>query len=240
MTVSRPLARFGGLAAVAILVALFVASGWWRHLTAADLRAHYGEIVALVLRQPLLAIAAFTILSAAVTTACLPGTSILVVLGGALFGTLQGGAAALLGAVVGSTCVFLACRAASADWRAAFPDGRVARLVASLSRHAFSTLLVLRLTPVAPLSMVNIAAGFAQLRLAPFVAASVIGSAPPYFIYAAVGAGLRGALSRGAALDTAVLARPAVIGPLLALAALAGVTALANAWRRRRLPTRRA
>lgn len=233
MTLSSAIARFGGLVALAILVGVLVASGWWRHLTAADLRAHYGEIVGFVRREPVGALAVFALVSAAVTAACLPGTGVLVVLGGALFGTLAGGGASLLGSVLGSTCVFLACRAAAADRREAAPDGRIARLMATLSRHTFSTLLVLRLTPVAPLSVVNIASGFARVRRTPFVAASLLGSAPSNFIYAAVGAGLTGALSRGAKLDPALLAKPGVIAPLAALAVLAGATALAGARRRR-------
>ena len=232
MTFSRVVLRFGGLAVLAILIGLIFATGWWRHLTPADLRAHYARVAALVRNDPLPALATFAALSAAVTAACLPATGVLVVLGGALFGTIEGGVAALVGSVVGSTCVFLACRAASAGWLGR-PDGRIARLMATLSRHTFATLLVLRLTPVAPLSVVNIASGFAQVRLAPFVAASLIGSAPSNFIYSAVGSGLKSALDRGAILDPAMLANPGVILPLLALAILAGATAAINARRRR-------
>lgn len=233
MNLATAITRYGGLVAVALLLALFVASGWWRHLSAADLRTHYGDLVGFVRRDPLAAVAAFSAVMLAVTTACLPATGILVVLGGALFGTLQGGAAALVGVVVGSTAVFLACRAASSHWVRAAPEGRVARLIATLSRHGFSTLLVLRLTPVAPLSLVNIASGFAQVRLAPFVAASLIGSAPSTLIYAAVGTGLRHGLARGEALSPRMIGDPAVVLPLAGLAALAGLTALVNARRRR-------
>ena len=233
MTVSRAVVRFGGLIALAALVAALVASGWWRHLSPADLRAHYGEIAGAVGRSPIASLGAFTLITAALTATCLPGTGLLVVLGGAMFGTLAGGGASLLGSVLGSTCVFLACRSAATGWVSPEASGRVARLIAGFSRHAFSTLLVLRLTPIAPLSLVNIAAGLARVRLAPFIAASLIGSAPSNFIYAGLGAGLRGALRRGLILDPALLTSPRLIWPLVALAALAGGTAIVNLRRRR-------
>ena len=233
MTGRRAVARFGGLVAIGVLIAAVVASGWWRHLSPADLRAHYGELVEAVRRQPAQALGLFLVVSAAVTAACLPATGILVVLGGALFGAWIGGGAALVGSVLGSVIVFLACRSAAAGWSRTEADGRVARLIESFSRHAFSTLLVLRLTPIAPLSLVNIAAGLARIRLTPFVAASLIGSAPSNLIYAGVGAGLRGTLRRGRALDPAMLADPKLVWPLAALAALVGATALFNLRRRR-------
>jgi uncharacterized membrane protein YdjX (TVP38/TMEM64 family) len=233
VTAWRAVVRYGGLIALVALVAVLVASGWWRHLSPADLRAHYAEITDMVRHQPTLALGLFTLISAAAIASCLPGSALLVVLGGALFGTLAGGFAALIGSVAGSTLVFLACRSAASGWVTPESAGRVGRLMASFSRHAFSTLLVLRLTPIAPLSLVNIAAGLARLRLAPFVAAGLIGSAPSNLIFAGLGAGLRGALQRGRALDPALLADPRLVWPLAALAALAGGTALVNARRRR-------
>jgi uncharacterized membrane protein YdjX (TVP38/TMEM64 family) len=232
VTVSRGVVRFGGLFAVVALLAALVASGWWRHLSPADLRAHYGEITGFVGREPIESLGAFTLICAAVTAACLPGIGVLIVLGGALFGTLAGGGASLLGIVIGSTGVFLACRSAAAGFVSPKADGRVAKLMASVSRHTFSTLLVLRLTPIAPLSVVNIAAGLARVRVAPFVAASLIGSAPSNLVYAGLGAGLRGALHHGLVLDPALLTNPRLIWPLVALAALAGVTVVLNLRRR--------
>jgi hypothetical protein len=40
LTVSRAIVRFGGLIILAAFVVALVASGWWRHLSPADLRAH--------------------------------------------------------------------------------------------------------------------------------------------------------------------------------------------------------
>lgn len=233
MTAWRAVMRFGGIVALVAFVGALVASGWWRHLSAADLRAHYGEITDFVRHDPVVALGIFVLVTAAVTAACLPATGVLVVLGGALFGTLLGGGGALVGIVIGSTCVFLACRSASAGWVPPDAKGRIGRLMASVSRHTFSTLLVLRLTPIAPLSLVNIAAGLARVRLAPFVTASLIGSAPSIFIYAGLGAGLRGALKRGLVLDPALMTSPKLIWPLVALAVLAGATAVINLRRRR-------
>ncbi len=229
----RAAARFGGLIAIAALVVALVASGWWRHLSPAELHAHYGDVTRSVRRDPVATLGIFALISAAVAAACLPGIGILILLGGALFGAVLGGGAALFGSVLGSTCVFLACRSASSGWISSETAGRVGRLMAGISRHAFSTLLVLRLTPIAPLSLINIAAGLARVRLAPFIAASLIGSAPSYFIIAGLGAGLQSALRHGMVLDAALLTGPKLVWPLAALAVLAGGTAIVNLRRRR-------
>ncbi len=233
MTFWRALRRFGGLAGLLGLVAAVLISGIWRHLSVDDLRLHHNALVAWVAERPVLALGAFVAAVTILTAACVPATGLLVVLGGALFGTLEGGAAALIGSVAGSLAVFLACRAATAGWLDARADTRVARLVATLSRRSFWGLLVLRLTPMAPLSAVNGAAGVAQIRVGPFLAASLIGSAPANFIYAGLGASLRGAQAKGGRIELSTLTDIRVIWPLLAMAALAAVTAMSNLARRR-------
>jgi len=236
---SRAIIGCAAVLALVTLVATFVASGWWRLLNPLELGAHYRAVAGFARLSPVAALGLFMVASAAVTAACLPATGVLVVLGGALFGPVPGGVAALIGSVMGSTGVFLACRAASHGWFTIPADGRISRIMTALSRHTFSTLLVLRLTPVAPLSVVNIAAGFARVALGPFLAASLIGSAPSNLIYAALGSGLAQSLDRGEGFDSHMLTSPRLLAPLFALAVLAGATAVINVRRRRSLLVRR-
>jgi uncharacterized membrane protein YdjX (TVP38/TMEM64 family) len=56
--------------------------------------------------------------------------------------------------------------------------------------HPFTSMLTLRLIPAAPLVLVNLAAGFVRMPLAPYALATVIGVMPSTFLYASVGAGL--------------------------------------------------
>jgi uncharacterized membrane protein YdjX (TVP38/TMEM64 family) len=110
----------------------------------------------------------------------------------------------------------------------------MAKIEQGFSRDAFSYLLALRLMPVAPFFVVNIAAGLARVRLAAFVAATVIGAAPSAFIFATLGAGLGGVLRRHGQLGAQLLLQPQIAGPLTALAALSLAPPAWRLWKRRR------
>ena len=156
------------------------------------------------------------------------------VAGGLLFGPLLGGAAALASATGGAVIVFLACRTAFGDWAAHRAGPIIARIEAGFSRDAFAYMLALRLMPVAPFFMVNLAAGLARVRLVAFVLATLIGAAPSAFIFAGLGAGLDGVIRRHEHLDASLIARPDIALPLIALAVLALAAPAWRLWRKRR------
>ena len=62
-------------------------------------------------------------------------------------------------------------------------------------KDAFNYLLFLRLVPLFPFFLVNLAPAIFGVRLAPFVAATAIGIVPATFVYALAGAGLDGAIA---------------------------------------------
>jgi uncharacterized membrane protein YdjX (TVP38/TMEM64 family) len=154
--------------------------------------------------------------------------------GGFLFGPWIGGAASLAACLAGSVIVFLACRTAFGDWAATRAGPAVARVEAGFSKNAFFYLLALRLMPVAPMFLVNIAAGLARVRLSTLLAATLIGTAPSSFIYAGLGSGLGEAFQRHVRLDASLLARPRIILPLAGLALMSVAPALWRLWSTRR------
>jgi uncharacterized membrane protein YdjX (TVP38/TMEM64 family) len=90
---------------------------------------------------------------------------------------------------------------------------------------------VLRLVPIFPFWLVNLAAGAVGLRLWVYVLATFFGMAPTSFIYASLGNGLGEVLAQGRDPDLGVLFRPSVLLPILGLAALALLPVL---YKRRR------
>jgi uncharacterized membrane protein YdjX (TVP38/TMEM64 family) len=131
---------------------------------------------------------------------------------------------------VGATLFFVAARAGLARLAAgAVP--RAAQLQAGFQRNAFSYLLVLRLVPLFPFWLVNLVAGAAGLPLRVYVLATFLGIIPVTFVYASLGSGLGAVLAQGREPDLAVVFRPGVLLPLLALAALALVPVLYRRWR---------
>jgi len=231
-----PARRWTRLVPLLVIGALFIvllASGALRHISLHELKAHQAQLTQLAARRPILTLAAYVALYVLIVAACVPGPSLMTVAGGLLFGSWLGGAAALVSATLGSVVVFLACRTAFGDWAATRAGPAVARLEAGFAKSAFSYLLALRLMPVAPLFLVNIAAGLARIRLSTMILATLIGTAPASFIYGGLGAGLGEAIRHNAALDAGFFARPGIVAPLAGLALISLLPALWRLWRAR-------
>jgi uncharacterized membrane protein YdjX (TVP38/TMEM64 family) len=218
------LRRYGLLIVVVGLLIALLASGAWRWLSLAQLQAHHAQLRALVTHRPLISLAVLFVVFVAVVAACIPGPSFMALVSGYLFGFLIGGLISLAACVSGAVVVFLACRGAFADTLARRAGPRARRLEKALNDNAFSYLLTLKLIPVVPMFVANVAAGLAGVRPSSLVAASVLGSAPICFILAGLGAGVSHVLDHGGALDPHMFRQPGVILPVIGLSVLSIVT----------------
>jgi len=227
------LVRWMPLLCIAILFAVLVGSGELRRLSLASLAEHREALLRFVSAHPAMSVAIYVGLFVALIVACSPGPSVMSIAGGFLFGPFLGGAAALLSVSAGSTIVFLACRTAFGDWAARRAGATVARIEAGFSRDAFSYLLAMRLMPVAPVALVNLAAGLARMRLSIFVIATSMGAMPSSFIFAGLGSGLGRLFQRHERPDLHLLTRPDIVLPLAGLALLSLTPAIARLWRSR-------
>ena len=85
---------------------------------------------------------------------------------------------------------------------------------------AFSHLLVLRLVPLFPFFVVNLATAFLGVRLRTYVLATIIGIVLGTFVSASVGAGLGSVFARGGTFTTAGVLTPQILTALVGLALL--------------------
>lgn len=222
----KSILRFAPIAAVATAFALALAFRVHERLSLDALFAQSARLDQFVAANYAAAIAIFMVIYGAAVASSIPGASFLTLSGGFLFGTWAGGASAWIAATIGATAIFLAARTAFGDLLRARASGWLDKLAAGFRENAFNYLLALRLTPIAPFFVVNLAPAFFNVKLRDYVLATLIGMIPGAFVYASVGAGLRAALETGAAANPseaarAILFSPAVFGPILALIALA-------------------
>jgi uncharacterized membrane protein YdjX (TVP38/TMEM64 family) len=213
---------------------LFFATGLDRVLTFDALRAHRAELAAWVAGHRLLAalmyLAAYTVLVAF----SLPLASLATLLGGLLFGAVLGTSLTVIGATLGAIAVFLAARSAFGDILRARADSFLGRLEAGFRRDALSYLLFLRLVPVFPFWLVNIAPAIFKVPLRTYAITTFLGIIPGTAVYCSVGAGLGAVFDRGGAPDFGIVFEPQVLLPLLALAALSLVPMIYGRWKARR------
>ncbi len=227
------------LAAVVIVAVALYASGVHEHLDFETLRRHRTALQEWVAAHQVLSIVAFMAAYAASVAFSVPGAVWLTVGGGFLFGTLAAAASVVVAATAGATGVFLLARYVTGDaWRARLGKGRLGRMVAGMESgfrdNALSTMLVLRLIPLFPFWLVNLVPAVLGVPLGTYIVGTMLGIIPATVVFASIGAGLDEVLARGEAPDLSILWDPAVLGPLLGLAALAALPMIYKAWRGRR------
>ncbi|KNE84293.1 MULTISPECIES: TVP38/TMEM64 family protein [Streptomyces] len=171
----------------AVLAVLLVSFGTWAALGGGDLLRDVRQWVdSLGWWGPV----AFAVCYALAVTALLPG-SVLTASAGALFGLPLGAAAVLVGATAGAALSFgLARRLGRPVVARHAGSGRLARLDAHLTRHGFGAVLLLRLVPLFPFSVINYGAGVAGVRFPSYVAATALGIVPGTLAYTGLGGSL--------------------------------------------------
>ncbi|MBV9748350.1 MAG: TVP38/TMEM64 family protein [Acetobacteraceae bacterium] len=182
--------------------------------------------------HPFLAALAYVTLYTALVAASVPTGTALTVSGGALFGPALGTALAVAGATAGAILLFLAARSTLGAVLARRHAALLARVQPRLERDGFAGLLALRLVPIVPFWLVNLAAGILRMRLLPFALATGLGIIPATAVFASAGAGFAGALAAGTPPGPSLLLRPGILLPLLGLAVLSILPMLVRQARR--------
>ncbi|NCF32609.1 MAG: hypothetical protein GWP50_03455 [Proteobacteria bacterium] len=118
----------------------------------------------------------------------LPG-SLLTLAAGFLFGLGYGFAIVSLASTLGATCAFLVGRFLARDWVAAKLQGlpKFAALDAAVGEQGAVVVLLTRLSPIFPFSLLNYGLGLTQVKLSHYVLASWVGMIPGTVLYVYLG-----------------------------------------------------
>lgn len=190
-----------------------------------------------VAAHPVLAPSGFVVLYALAVACSFPAASILTLFAGFLFGWLVGAILVAVAATAGASALFLAARGVLGGVLSHRLGGRVLQMAKGFENDAFNYLLVLRLAPVFPFWMVNIAPAFFNVPLRTYVLATFIGILPGTFAYAYLGHGLDSVLTAAVAARRQIslgdLVTPQLTIAFLALAAVAAIPIAIKLLRRR-------
>jgi uncharacterized membrane protein YdjX (TVP38/TMEM64 family) len=226
------------LAVVIVASGVILVMGWHRELSFETLVRHHEALREFIDLHAVCAVTVYIALYIAVVALSLPAGFYLTVVGGILFGTALGGTAALVGATVGSVVIFLIARSAVGEHLVRRAGALAQKLAQGFRADAFSYLLFLRLVPLFPFWLVNLVPALVGVRLATYIAATVIGIIPATYAFAFVGAGLDSVVTAQQAAYQSCLAlgrddcrlsfhlRDAITSNLLAALAVLGVLAL--------------
>ena len=217
--------RFAPIALVVAGLGGAYALGLDRYLSLAYLAEARESLLATVENNLLVSSLTFVGLYAAAVAVSFPAASILTVFSGFLFGWMWGGALTAVAATIGATALFLAASTAFGDTLRRKAGPRVKRLAEGFEENAFSYLLALRLAPIFPFFVINIAPALFGVPLRTYVAATFLGILPGTFAYSYLGQGLDSVLAAaaetGGEVSLSSLVTPQILIAFLALGAVA-------------------
>jgi uncharacterized membrane protein YdjX (TVP38/TMEM64 family) len=175
------------IAAILVVLACFLLTPLGDWLTIDKLKESRESLMQLIEARPILSAAAFFLFCLVLTAACFPAAPVLGLSAGALFG-LWPGLALMLGSwVLGSTIAFFAARFFLRDWVKRNFGKRIAAIDRGFDAHGALYLLTLRLNPVVPYWLVNLAMGLTAMPPWKYVALTIPGLLPAATIYASAG-----------------------------------------------------
>jgi len=196
----------------ALLVALFFYFDLGRFFTLASLKAHREQLAAFNAEHRVAMVAAFMALYVLQTALSLPGAAILSLAAGAIFGAVMGTVYANIAATIGATLAFFATRYLLHDAVMRKFGDRLEKLNRELETRGLNYLLFLRLVPLFPFFLINLAAGLTRLPLRTFVIGTMLGIIPGGFVYCNAGASLATITSLGEVASARVLGSFVLLG----------------------------
>lgn len=242
--------RWLPVAIVLALAALVLLSDWRSVLSLETLVRNRMAIDAFLAEHRLAGLVIYMLLYIAVVALSVPGAVWLTLTGGFLFGVLIGAAATVVSATIGATIIFMIAQSAIGEALLRRAGPRAGRIAEDIRADAFNYLLFLRLVPVFPFFLVNLAAALVAMPLTTFVAATMIGVIPGTVAFTLAGAGLDSVIAAQASsfeacvaagrtdctvdFDPSHVLTPKLVAALVALGVIALIPVIVKRWRGRR------
>ena len=193
-------------------IALFFYLDLGRFLTLDALKANRQSLIQYYETHKLVTVATFMAIYILQTALSLPGAAILSLAAGAIFGSLLGTVYAVIAATIGAALAFLVTRYLLRDTIINKFGANLEALNRELETRGFNYLLFLRLVPLFPFFLINLAAGLTRLPLRVFVLGTMIGIIPGGFVFVNAGASLASIESLGDVASPRVLGSFALLG----------------------------
>ena len=222
-----------------VLLALGAALAWWQFsdlLNFETLANNRESLLAWRDSNYLVAALAYVGVYVLVVGFSIPGGVFLTLAGGFLFGLVASTILTVIGATLGAVAIYTAVRLGFGDAlyaKMAQSQGKLAKFERGLRANEISYLFLMRLVPVVPFFVANIAPALLGVGYRNYVFTTFFGIIPGTAVFASVGAGLGAVFAAGQTPDLGVIFEWPVLGPLLGLAALSLLPVFIRALRGR-------
>jgi uncharacterized membrane protein YdjX (TVP38/TMEM64 family) len=158
-----------------------------QYLTLSYLKGSLDKLKALYENHSLMVIAGYFIIYVLTTSLSLPGASPLGIAGGALFGFWTATLLVSFASTIGATLACVVSRYLLRDWiQNRFVD-KIAKVNEGIEKEGAFYLFTLRLIPIFPFWMINLAMGLTKMSLLKFYWVSQIGMLPGTMVFVNAG-----------------------------------------------------
>ncbi|GGY60252.1 FAD-dependent oxidoreductase [Marinobacter zhanjiangensis] len=205
-------------AVIVALVVAFVFLGGPDLLTLENLKQHQAQLNDWIANNLLLAVSLYALVYVATTALSLPGATVLTLAGGAFLGNLVGLLTVSLASTIGASLAFLVARFLLRDTLKRKYAKTVRRIDEGIEKDGAFYLATLRLVPVFPFFLINLAMGLTGMKLRTYALVSWLGMLPGTFVYVNAGTQLGEVSSMGDIVSADLLLSFALLGlfPLIA------------------------
>jgi uncharacterized membrane protein YdjX (TVP38/TMEM64 family) len=202
--------------ALALVVVAFFAFDGGRYLSLDVVKANRDALLEFTNAHYIAALAIAFVVYVVTIALSVPGGLVLSLTIGLLFGRWVGTVLVVIAATIGATLVFSAARYLFADAARRRMGALGEKINAGFAENALNYLLFLRLVPLFPFFLVNLAPAFTTISLRTFVIGTLIGIIPGTFVIVNLGQTLGRIDSLSGLLSTETIAAFVLLG-LLAL-----------------------
>lgn len=201
--------------------AAFFGFGFHQFLTFEALSANRGDLLAWVDANVVLAALAFMAAYAATVVFIPPSGTLMTVMGGFVFGTVLGTTYVVIGATLGATVLFFVAKLAVGDFLRERAGPGIKKMETGFRENELSYMFVLRLVPLFPFWLVNLAPAFLGVGTGTYVIGTFFGIIPGTAVFATFGAGLGSILDSNEDFSLSGVLTPEIVAGLIGLALLA-------------------
>ncbi len=202
--------------------------GLFKFLSLDTLRDQQETLQAFVSENYALAIVTYVAIYAAATLFMLPGALWITIAGGFMFGLVGGTPATIVGATLGASLLFLAAKTSIGTALRERAGPFMKKMEAGFNQNPFSYMFALRLLPVVPFPVANIAPALLGAKYREYLITTAVGIIPGVIAYTWLGAGLGATFAAGEEPNLAIIAKNMVP----ALAALGVVSLIPVAYKK--------
>jgi uncharacterized membrane protein YdjX (TVP38/TMEM64 family) len=228
--------RFIPIFILAVLMVLAYLAGLHEYLSYESLREHRTALKTLVEAHPLLAPLLYIFVYMASTALSIPGGIFLSIFGGFLFPQPYSAIYVVTGATLGAILIFLAARTAFGEFLKNRAGPLMQKMRAGFHENGASYLLFLRLVPLFPFWLVNLAPAFFGVSLFTFIWTTFFGIIPGAFVFTQAGVGLGAILDTGETLSIDAIFNIQVKIALIALGIFALLPIIIKKFRKKSSP----